>query len=105
MKKELIILSLKRALWTMLQVALSMITLGVAIYEIDWIHILSVAATAGVYSFIKSVVVGVPEAEQDGTLVVDDSDSEKTKWFLNVQTEPEEIYRKDYIRLKIRKEG
>lgn len=82
-----------------------MITLGVAIYEIDWIHILSVAATAGVYSFIKSMVVGIPEAEQDGTLVVDDSDSEKTKWFLNVQTEPEEIYRKDYIRLKIRKEG
>lgn len=104
MNKELIILSLKRAAWTMLQVVLSMITLGVAIYDIDWINILSVAATAGVYSFIKSMIVGLPEAGNDGTLVIDDSDEEKVKWFFNLKSEPEDVYKKDYIRLKVRKD-
>lgn len=82
MTKELFILSLKRAAWTFLQVVASMITVGVAIQEIEWFNIASIAATAAVYSFVKSMVVGVPENETDGTIIIDNS-NEVSKWYFN----------------------
>ena len=103
MTKELIILSLKRAVWTFLQVVLSMITVGVAIWEIEWVKIASIAATAALYSFIKSIVVGVPEnIKTDGVLIVDDSDEEKTKWLFNVETDLDDIYKKKSINLVVK---
>lgn len=79
--KDLIILSFKRALWTMAQVMLSMITVGAALTDIDWFNIISVAAVAGIYSFLKSVVLGVPEAVKDGNIIIDDSNAESSKWY------------------------
>ena len=103
MTKELSILSLKRAVWTFLQVVLSMITVGVAIWEIEWVKIASIAATAALYSFIKSIVVGVPEnIKTDGVLIVDDSDEEKTKWLFNVETDLDDIYKKKSINLVVK---
>ncbi len=69
MTKEFWLSALKRAGWTAAQTALGMITLGVGIQDVDWLNILSVAAMAAVYSMLKSIVVGVPEApspEDDG---------------------------------------
>ena len=52
-----------RALKTVAQSALSMITLGLAVTEINWVYVLSVSAVAGVYSLLTSVA-GLPEVEK-----------------------------------------
>ncbi|MBR0302663.1 MAG: hypothetical protein IJQ80_02325 [Clostridia bacterium] len=52
-----------RAVKTVCQVALSYITIGAAISEIDWKNLASVAIVAGVYSLITSLA-GLPELEE-----------------------------------------
>lgn len=54
-----------RVLHTMAQTALGMITVGMAINEVNWLNVLSVSAVAGVISILKSVAVGVPETENN----------------------------------------
>lgn len=51
-----------RALKTVAQTALGFITVGMAIQEVDWRHVASVAIVAGVYSLITSLA-GLPELE------------------------------------------
>ena len=50
-----------RAIWTMAETALGMITVGAAFSEVQWAHIASVTVVAGIYSMIKSLAVGLPE--------------------------------------------
>ena len=45
----------------MAETALGMITVGAAISDVQWTHIASVSAVAGVYSLLKSLAVGLPE--------------------------------------------
>lgn len=52
-----------RAVKTMAQSALAMITVEQAIYNIDWKSVIAVAATAGVYSIITSLA-GLPEVKE-----------------------------------------
>lgn len=59
--KEFVMAMLIRAVWTMAETALGMITVGAAIDEVAWVHIASVTAVSGVYSIIKSLAVGLPE--------------------------------------------
>lgn len=59
--KEFIKAMIVRAIWTMAEVALGMITVGATLSEIDWKNIISVCAVAGIASAIKSIVVGLPE--------------------------------------------
>lgn len=101
--KDAVIYAIKRAIWTMAEVILSMIGIGMTISEIDWAHILSVAAVAGIISILKSIIVGMPEIGTDGTLVIEDGD-EKQQWTLNVETDPLEIQNKSSIRLKVNKQ-
>lgn len=49
-----------RAVKTMAQVALGMITVGAAFYDLDWIYIGSVAFTSGIISILTSIA-GIPE--------------------------------------------
>ena len=63
--KEFVTALIIRAIWTMAEVALSMITVGATISEISWGHIASVAVVAGVASILKSIVVGLPEVAPD----------------------------------------
>lgn len=62
-----------RAVKTMAQVALGFFTVGIAINEIDWSYLLSVAAAAGVFSILTSIagIKEVPAQEggipNDGT--------------------------------------
>lgn len=51
-----------RAAKTMAQTALSMLTVGQAVREIDWRAVLSVSAVAGVMSLLTSIATGLPEA-------------------------------------------
>ena len=65
MTKEFALGAFKRALWTAAQAMASMLTLSVGttgIHQIDWLNVLSIAALAAVYSLLKSVIVGIPEA-------------------------------------------
>ena len=52
-----------RAIKTVCQVALSYITIGTAISEIDWKNLASVAIVAGIYSLITSLA-GLPELDE-----------------------------------------
>lgn len=54
-----------RALKTMAQTALGMITVGAALYDIDWLYICSVSITAGLASILTSVA-GIPEVKVKG---------------------------------------
>lgn len=58
-----------RALKTMAQTALGMLTVGLAFEEVQWSYVLSVSVTAGIYSLITSIS-GLPEVEVNG--VADD---------------------------------
>ena len=52
-----------RALKTMEQTAVSLITVGNLIKELDWVSIIGISATAGVVSMLTSVA-GLPEVEE-----------------------------------------
>lgn len=54
-----------RAVKTMAQTALSLITVGAAVEEVSWINVASVALVAGVYSIVTSIA-GLPEVEVNG---------------------------------------
>lgn len=62
--KEWFKAALIRALKTVAQTAVSMITVGSAISEIQWGYVASVAVVAGVYSMLTSVA-GLPEVPDD----------------------------------------
>ena len=53
-----------RALKTMAQVVLSMVTVGQAVMEVNWLNVLSVSIVAGIVSILTSVV-GIPEVEEE----------------------------------------
>ena len=52
-----------RALKTVSQTATGMITVGAAVYEINWLYIVSVSLTAGLISILTSIN-GLPELKE-----------------------------------------
>lgn len=63
--------ALIRALRTMAQTALSMLTVGMAISDVDWIKLISISVVAGIISILTSFATGLPEATTEGELIVD----------------------------------
>ena len=53
-----------RAVKTMAQTAVPLITVGNLITELDWVSIIGISATAGVVSMLTSVA-GLPEVESE----------------------------------------
>lgn len=53
-----------RAIKTVAQTAVSMLTVGQYFMEVDWLGILSVSAVAGVISILTSLA-GLPEVEDE----------------------------------------
>lgn len=51
-----------RAAKTMAQTAVSMLTVGQAVMDINWINVISVSAVAGIVSVLTSMA-GIPEAQ------------------------------------------
>ena len=49
-----------RAVKTMAQTAVSMLTVGQAVLDVNWVNVISVSAVAGVISMLTSVA-GLPE--------------------------------------------
>ena len=52
-----------RAVKTMAQTSVSLITVGNLITELDWVSIIGISATAGVVSMLTSVA-GLPDVEE-----------------------------------------
>lgn len=61
--KQWIKAALVRALKTVAQTAVSLITVGQLLSEIDWLTVLSVSVVAGIYSILTSIA-GIPEVEK-----------------------------------------
>ena len=53
-----------RALKTVAQTAVGMITVGAAMTEINWLYVGSVSLTAGILSLLTSLA-GIPEVEKE----------------------------------------
>ena len=62
--KEFLIAALIRAVRTFAQTAVSMIAVGAAFSEIDWLRVLSVSGVAFVLSMLTSLATGLPEVEE-----------------------------------------
>lgn len=52
-----------RAIKTMAQTAISMITIGQAVLDVNWLNVLSVSVVAGILSILTSIA-GLPECEE-----------------------------------------
>jgi hypothetical protein len=61
---EFLIAALIRAVRTFAQTAVSMIAVGAAFSEIDWLRVLSVSGVAFVLSMLTSLATGLPEVEK-----------------------------------------
>ena len=67
--------ALIRAVKTVAQTALGMITIGMTISQIDWMNVLSVSVVAGGYSILTSLA-GLPEVDQKIEVETYDDDEE-----------------------------
>lgn len=57
--------ALIRAIKTFAQTAVSMIAVGAAFSEVEWLRALSVAGVAFVLSILTSLATGLPEVEKE----------------------------------------
>ena len=64
--KEFLIAALIRAVRTFAQTAVSMIAVGAAFSEVDWLRALSVSGVAFVLSMLTSLATGLPEVGPAG---------------------------------------
>lgn len=62
-----------RAIKTMAQTALSMITVGQAVLDVNWLNVLSVSAVAGLYS-ILTTIANIPTSKEASLIEVDDEE-------------------------------
>ena len=53
-----------RALKTICQTAVSMLTIGQAVLDVNWLNVLSVSFVAGVISMLTSIA-GLPEVDNE----------------------------------------
>ena len=72
--KEWLKAALIRAIRTFAQTAVSMIAVGAAFSEIDWLRVLSVSGVAFVLSVLTSLATGLPEVELIEKKPPDDDD-------------------------------
>ena len=56
-----------RMVKTMAQTALSILTVGQAVLDVDWLNVLSVSAVAGLISLLTSIATGLPEVNADAS--------------------------------------
>lgn len=99
--KDLLLSALKRAVWTFLQSVLGMLTVGVAVTEFDWKSIVLVSITAAIISFLKSMVVGTPEASTEGTLMIDTTDPDKDYYLMSFDSDLEDFKSRKTVVFKV----
>ncbi len=104
MTKELMQAIGIRCLRTGAQTLLSFMTIGQAVFEVNWVQAISVTVTAMIMSFLTSIVTGLPEVGSDGAFIVDDSDPETTRWILQYDGNPDDLKVGDKLTFEV-KEG
>lgn len=93
--------ALIRAVRTIAQTALGMLTVGMAFSDIEWMHILSVSAVAGIYSMLTSLATILPEVGTDGELKIDTSDPEKDTYLLSLNDSLDKLSSKKRVAFKV----
>ena len=73
-----------RAVKTIAQTLLSLITVGQALSDINWITVLSVAAVAGLCSVFTSLATGLPETEVNGSITLERNEEGLPELHLNL---------------------
>lgn len=64
-----------RAVKTVAQTALSLISVGTVLSDIDWVMVASASVVAGIYSLLTSIA-GLPELKGDAEIEVIEEDEE-----------------------------
>ena len=93
--------ALIRAVRTFAQTAVSMLVVGAKFEEVDWIAIVSVSAVAAIASILTSIATGLPEASNDGVLVIDDNDPDSDLYTLQLDEDPAVWATKQAVTLRI----
>lgn len=99
--KDLFKAAFIRAAHTFLQSVLGMLTVGKAITEFDWKGIILVSLTTALISFIKSLIVGMPETTTEGTLMIDTTDPDKDYYLMSFDKELDALKDKKTVTFKV----
>ena len=100
--KEWLIPALNRAVRTMVQVALSMFSVGQLITDIDWVAILSCAVVAGIYSLGTSVLLGIPEGDTAGTVNLDNYHGDDIMYVSDLKIDPEKLKTRSTVTFNVK---
>lgn len=100
--KEWLIPALNRAIRTMVQVALTMFTVGQRLTEIDWVTIISCSIVAGIYSLGTSVVLGIPEGDAIGTVNFDKYEGDDIMYVSDLKIDPEKLKTKTTVTFNVK---
>ena len=100
--KEWLIPALNRAVRTMVQVALTMFTVGQRLTEIDWMTIISCSIVAGIYSLGTSVVLGIPEGNAVGTVNLDKYEGDDIMYVSDLKIDPEKLKEKSTVTFNVK---
>ena len=100
--KEWLIPALNRAIRTMVQVALTMFTVGQRLTEIDWVTIISCSIVAGIYSLGTSVVLGIPEGDAVGTVNLDKYEGDDIMYVSDLKIDPEKLKEKSTVTFNVK---
>ena len=100
--KEWLIPALNRAVRTMVQVALSMFSVGQLITDIDWVAILSCAVVAGIYSLGTSVLLGIPEGDTAGTVNLDNYQGDDIMYVSDLRIDPEKLKERSTVTFNVK---
>lgn len=91
--------ALIRAVRTAAQVALTMLTVGMALNEVEWMKLISVSVVAAIYSILTSIVTDLPEIGNDGSILVDSAGDISE---FNIQLDAAELVKKNSVRLEVK---
>ena len=100
--KEWFIPALNRAIRTMVQVALTMFTVGQRLTDIDWVTIISCSIVAGIYSLGTSVVLGIPEGDAVGTVNLDKYEGDDIMYVSDLKIDPEKLKEKTTVTFNVK---
>lgn len=100
--KEWLIPALNRAVRTMVQVALTMFTVGQRLTEIDWVTIISCSIVAGIYSLGTSIVLGIPEGDAVGTVNLDKYEGDDIMYVSDLKIDPEKLKSKSTVTFNVK---
>ena len=100
--KEWLIPALNRAVRTMVQVALTMFTVGQRLTEIDWVPIISCSIVAGIYSLGTSVGLGIPEGDAVGTVNLDKYEGDDIMYVSDLRIDPEKLMEKSTVTFNVK---